>query len=781
MNVNTEVVTKNNLVQRGIRIAHLSDLHCNGNPAWERNFQDEVIPYLSQTERSPDLLVITGDLVHHPSQQNYKMLTKNINDLCDNLSKNNPSIHIIPVPGNHDYFDFFGNKLPKIPRPTSNNKYNKALPKILYPGDNLEETVMSFFKEQNVGIFPMDSVGGALCSLAAGHIKKPDENLSRLDRKFQLFAEDAGINYSKCTKIILLHHHPLPVATTPFYVNLEPFMQLTNSHEFLEAACKIRASLILHGHKHVSGISQIKIFGSSREQSIIVSSCAATGWYDSKAERELKFINLSHNRSCSIQSHLRLGTGTFRLNSNEEIIGYGEIRKTLYDKPLGDEASGVEHARYKKKVVNIADDGNASIDLLFEGINWNQDIALEARIIREDFWSDTGRVLNGHYEFGAGPLWKPSSRMEWRHPNLGKDNYPGPDEPESFQKLFNPKSSGSTTIDCCRISYHLVNGFSLSAVDHEFSYPEWPEEKIEREEVSCIDTEFPTDFLHLIVTFPQECFPDPRFVRVEATRKSQLKTERGTDVLYGNYINDTEEMHFLHSKGAIKVHPELNTFELVIKYPQPDTTYILRWRVPEEPDKPGNNLSPPEKRKYEKLLKQFADPNSAKTKDFFNIISEGFKKTSLHIFLLGYDKETGLLKVIMPSEGAKFKRGMLVGRGPAGNAFKTKKTVWWEKYDEKARVQVEALVEDLDPTMVIALPLMYPFHINDERRGPVYGVLSIVAVTEHEKFQSLFNAADNNVTKKGKGECCTNKSRADEFVADIYELIEIALAESGST
>lgn len=79
----------------GLKIAHFSDLHY-GSTIRIKELRNIVTKINNQ---KPDVIVFTGDLFE-PSE---KVSKNELEDVIDALSKLDPSIDVISVPGNHDY------------------------------------------------------------------------------------------------------------------------------------------------------------------------------------------------------------------------------------------------------------------------------------------------------------------------------------------------------------------------------------------------------------------------------------------------------------------------------------------------------------------------------------------------------------------------------------------------------------------------------------------------------------------------------------------------------
>jgi 3',5'-cyclic AMP phosphodiesterase CpdA len=85
-----------------VRLAHLTDLHCDGSDAWKTQFA-YVQSCLSDLK--PDIVVITGDCVDHPKTSLFNTLAESLRNLCKTLaSGRSEAFYLITVPGNHDRF-----------------------------------------------------------------------------------------------------------------------------------------------------------------------------------------------------------------------------------------------------------------------------------------------------------------------------------------------------------------------------------------------------------------------------------------------------------------------------------------------------------------------------------------------------------------------------------------------------------------------------------------------------------------------------------------------------
>jgi 3',5'-cyclic-AMP phosphodiesterase len=80
-------------------IAQISDLHVAGEGSFMRRFVDanaklaEAVAYVNNLTRRPDVVIATGDLTDHGTEEQYGMLREIIGDL---------RVPLLMIPGNHD-------------------------------------------------------------------------------------------------------------------------------------------------------------------------------------------------------------------------------------------------------------------------------------------------------------------------------------------------------------------------------------------------------------------------------------------------------------------------------------------------------------------------------------------------------------------------------------------------------------------------------------------------------------------------------------------------------
>ena len=467
------------------------------------------------------------------------------------------------------------------------------------------------------------------------------------------------------------------------------------------------------------------------------------------------------------------------------VIYYGDIRKRKYnnfDFLPDKDRTPIEYIQNKTKIVKIRGDGCAEIYLSLTGIKWRPDIDSRLKILKETLRADMGRILGGCYEFGKCPLDKVivHNHLQWAHPLLEQGRLLSSCDPDQFDKSFRPKNPTSKEEkDCFKLYYPLLNGFTLTLREHRETYPLWPQ-GMPRQEIASISVNYPTYYLELVVRFPTGFLPQEKDVYVEAMYRNEPGGPPTMNLLYGKNPICDEETKFLYDKGALRVRPELNELAVIVKYPQPNLVYSLRWNLP--PDHRDIALSPRHMRGFEYLLAELNKPRSTLVDSFYTGIASEFlrqdakENEALKLFLLAYDEKDKTLKVVKcsPEFADKPKHNLFVGRGPAGKAFRTRKAQYWEKgiviYDRHRTCEVENVVEGLSPIRVLSLPLMYPRLIEKEWENanssdeqwlcPAFGVLSIVSIGEKglKTFSQL-----------------TDKKQREDRLADIYRIVGVQL------
>lgn len=765
-----------------IKIVQISDLHCDGSTAWIDTF-DRLIAAISKI--NPHLIVVTGDLVDSPLAFHINPL-RNFNVIktsFEQLFKALPNAHIITVPGNHDY-GIKGQKFLDFPL-----SYKIYASKLSYsPTKQYEQTpdgaAYSFFDQHRIAVFPLNSNGRFLkMRFAEGKVDNLSGRFNDMTTTFRNIGEQKGIDFDKSHKIVILHHHPLPVPSKDSVFEREQFLFLANAHDLLANVWKIGANLIFHGHKHVSSQCSYKPYPNEK-QTIYVSSCGSSAKVG--LLNEFKFIALSEGGTCCVSTYInrKEPTSPFEQSDIYDLIPYGEARKSRYLKIAKDPLleCPVDSILEKKKIVRIREDGLAPIEISFSGIKWKTVAKIE-KSITERFRAEVGRIYGGLFEFTAGA--KSENPERWNRPLS-----PAADEPDTFEYGFKlPEALNFTTPINLHIGYTLLNGYALTRSEHEEAFT--TEKGNQQEETSSISCDYPTEFLNLIVQFPSKAF-FPKTVYVQSSHIHTLRDEidKGLLCLDRKYNSDMEETRFLHDKYAVKVHPGLNQVELIVKYPQPQHLYTLRWLVPE--DNRTAEITDKERSTATRLEKEFLKPNLNFVNNFYkelakSLQSEQWYNKDIKLFLFGYERDKKVLKVVRHPKEHPPQKALFIGRGAAGKAFKTRISQCWKKSegDEHWGYRTEEVVKDLNPNSVVALPLAYPRIITDKWniknrdlkwRCPVFCVVSIVDTSSGDSMGRHFKIINaDEIKNESQKEKDARLRERESNIRSTYHTIEDVL------
>ena len=181
-----------------MKIAHISDMHCNiGNDFNEKIF-DKAAKIVNKTE--PDFVFISGDLTTFGLLPEYKLAKEKLKQIDAKL---------IIVPGNHD---------------------ERNLGYKLFPEFFGETDFVHSFKNLN------------LVGLASS---EPDKDNGRLGRGRHKIIENAIKKEDKLT-IIGFHHHVIPVPNSGRETNI-----IEDAGGTLDIILKNEVPLVLMGHRHV--------------------------------------------------------------------------------------------------------------------------------------------------------------------------------------------------------------------------------------------------------------------------------------------------------------------------------------------------------------------------------------------------------------------------------------------------------------------------------------------------------------------------------------------------
>jgi 3',5'-cyclic AMP phosphodiesterase CpdA len=233
-----------------VKILQVTDLHFgNHNEELAKTLRTRV------AEIKPDVIVATGDLVDTPDQrlfeQAYEYLMTLGRECQASADPQCPSV--IAVPGNHDFL-YTG----ILRWPFSDHFFD------VFHSVPTEH----YFQAQKVWIFGFNSAQKR--ALATGEIFR-DELVRFNNRYNELKVADPAFE-TEAFKIVLVHHHPLPVNWQTDWQ--QRWLTMINSGTFLCAMLDQKINLVLHGHEHLQGRARLDRAGRKKK----CRSCRRQSW-----------------------------------------------------------------------------------------------------------------------------------------------------------------------------------------------------------------------------------------------------------------------------------------------------------------------------------------------------------------------------------------------------------------------------------------------------------------------------------------------------------------------
>ncbi|MBR0778333.1 metallophosphoesterase [Bradyrhizobium diazoefficiens] len=245
-------------MNRSFVIVQISDLHLDGSgrllPAIEV-LSAAIRERMSAWSDVPDrILLITGDLVNDPTPRALEEALA----VMTSLRQTGLFTDVQAIAGNHD-----------VKRPSQRAGRHDAYDYLRLPRTSKNV----YYRQSGLDLVLLDSNRASLTNFASGTVDEKAYNLMVTDSA-RLSVELAGSLGSAgradhaepaedLVRVLALHHHPLPQATgegkrflgTPD----EPLMYLAAPATFLEAATSLNVNLVLHGHRHVEGLTRYSI------------------------------------------------------------------------------------------------------------------------------------------------------------------------------------------------------------------------------------------------------------------------------------------------------------------------------------------------------------------------------------------------------------------------------------------------------------------------------------------------------------------------------------------
>ena len=230
------------------RIVHISDLHFpSRDRAVARRLHDAIV------QMRPHVLAVTGDIANYPSlwwpfgRGAWAAALGWLRELAADIERQSgaPAV-LLMVPGNHDVL-------------------LSGLTGWCWPAGRAFTMCFREWRRDQVFYQPRANVTFLLLdtnprtAIFSAEGKAFAGRLKALRRAMDAHPDAARIGTS--TKILLMHHHPLPV---PFQGS-DWLLQTRRVDRLLRAVAEMKIDVIVHGHKHRATWSHLRIGGTSVE------------------------------------------------------------------------------------------------------------------------------------------------------------------------------------------------------------------------------------------------------------------------------------------------------------------------------------------------------------------------------------------------------------------------------------------------------------------------------------------------------------------------------------
>ncbi|UWU78414.1 metallophosphoesterase [Bradyrhizobium huanghuaihaiense] len=245
-------------MDRSFVIAQISDLHLDGSgrllatiEALGTALRESMADFADVPDR---ILLITGDLVDDPTP---RALDEALAVIAS-FRQTGLFTDIQAVAGNHD-----------VKRASQRAGRHDVYDYLHLP----RSSKSVYYRQAGLDLVLLDSNRASLTTLASGTIDQSSYSAMVADSA-RLSVELAGSLGSagradyfepaeNLVRVLAMHHHPLPQATGEAKRFLgapdEPLMYLAAPATFLEAATSLNVDLVLHGHRHVEGLTRYSI------------------------------------------------------------------------------------------------------------------------------------------------------------------------------------------------------------------------------------------------------------------------------------------------------------------------------------------------------------------------------------------------------------------------------------------------------------------------------------------------------------------------------------------
>lgn len=703
------------------RIAHISDLHFTSTTKYEKEDVWKALTGDLQ-DKDADLLVVTGDIIDSSVRDNFskdgitnafETAKQFLLALCKELDIE-PTSRLVVVPGNHDY------RLKGVVSPHSKFRFLEKLKQmVVAPHFDLfyqsfkDYSDARFLPGLRCCLFTFDSNTTDLgLNLASGRIT--NEHLTSFVNLCKKWSAENAAEWRRCSKIALVHHHPMPIAETELkisFIESEGFHLLRNAGLFMTEMVNQRVDLILHGHKHYPALSQARFpshDATAHTVSIIAAGSASTHGHP---HTSYNLVTIFDDGGISVERRVREIASYSVGKSYPELLPYEQTRRVLFNR-----LAGAVKVRVKKYTRIDSIKPGSGDDEMVEKYRGVTTVSGSPELyLGSHFASDSGFVSKPTLE-------SPTHQISWE---------PDPSPPGKGRIFFEPPINNSPMDFDSKVN--ILNAMHFNEQDR-LAIAEDPLES------SYATIQDACELFVFKVKFPESFSPKQPQVRV--LNREGERDDRERD----------------YASSRFSSFPDDRTAVLIVDYPLPGYVYEIVWGLPETEVEElqlnnadrlwGDEIRA---RLLELTLDQPATQRvleSLKTKlDNATANSKPVGARDLEVVLHVYDREKhGLVCVGASAAGparTQLLNGLIkVGVTAIGQAYRRREHMKWVRGQNRGLDDAEFLDFDPNPphTCILSIPLHFPLNT-----GARIGVLTLAT---RDNIAPMIQLMDRNLTEE---------------------------------
>lgn len=525
-----------------MRIVHLSDLHFGKHNALLANSLADRIKQLR-----PDVVVCSGDMADEPLEPGLRESLQYLEQLAGNCTV--PSgPRLIVVPGNHDY---------RV-RGYMWKNWTKDYAYV-FGGEDSDH----FYEKEKVWIFGFDS---SKDGAAGGSGRIDDEDLDRFHRRYEELDRQGLL--SDALKIVVVHHHPLPVNWDENWK--QRWLTMTNAGRFLSAVLLRRVDLVIHGHEHLQAKARLWSTLGGNDHEVTVVSLGTSLRQVSAPDRNW-FSLITANADAGVQIEFFGSVGDVFPKTPEHqafsVRSQVQSRERAFDRWVGE--SGFFY-RAVASVAVIDRDGDARRSVECEDLTITREGCARAkehpfRLPHTSGYLDKLRVDGDGQAITLAASIRNGSR----------------DQDFVSSVRFQPELAAGATAN---YAYHwqAVNAFATDQRQFNYQYSRDPAQ-LDNTEFIQFPVLDPIEQLTVVVRFPDDVvLPQPPMLRV-ARCSEEADTRK--------WLADAAIENELKGEHALRYYNTLRIAALRVRRPRQGFSYGIQWKLPSISTRPRDQYT----------------------------------------------------------------------------------------------------------------------------------------------------------------------------------------------